>query len=420
MVIFLPDEIWRQIFSHFEVVLQDDYRDLEPLKTLTALRLVSRRLSYLAQTLLYRTVLLWGLNDFYIGDRHDLHVLLATVLASHPQLGRLTRGISLAHGNLTVEDDPMTLLRKRITSLSMSSRFKDRLRREFIFGRNGAGVASFLLALMPKGQTCISINYFESVLLHPNLRTLKLSGFDWTENRVMDMEWQGYPCDLRQLNLDRCIVDASTMRDVLSRCKNLEVFTITMGSHDLTGHRPYQEWEVDLYEFGDALRELGQQLVKFELDTSDYKCNGEATGKIRSLCNLKSLRHLSIARNDFIAKEDDPGAIQLSEALPMSIEVMDFKEDVTDLHLGQEEYEYGRMYDALYGLLVGGQFTSLRELTMIRLGTPEKDRFKREVPGWDVEERGWYVDVSPDYDCYTSMELFMKRRGHGSGRVEDE
>lgn len=461
MVIFLPDEIWRQIFSYFQVVLEHDYRDLEPLKTLTALSLVDRQSHYLAQSLLYRTILLWGLNDFYFGDRHDLHLLLAKALVNNPQLGLSTREISLAHGNLSLENDLMDLLGDRFGSLSMSSEFIDLLKRDIFFGRKGSGVASFLLALMPRvrlvelyfeketslallhilggrpsqnagkphtvanhlhnlqelritaaqGQAYLYIDCFESILLHPNLRTLKLSEFAWTEDAVMSMELPNYPCNLRQLNLDKCVVDSSTMRHVLSRCPKLETFTITAGSYALLSiDHLYSEWEVNLNEFGDALRELGQNLVRFELDMSTYRYSRDATGKIGSLQSLKALTHLSIPRNDFVGAEDDMTAVPLAEALPTSIEVMDFKEDITDSEMGQEVYGYEKMHDELYSLAVGGRFPNLREITLFRQGIPDEHRFEREVPGWDVEDTDWLHG----YPFYDYMQLCMKRMDDGS------
>ncbi|RSL66593.1 hypothetical protein CEP54_003752 [Fusarium duplospermum] len=478
MTISFPDEIWRHIFSHFEVVLEDDYRDLEPLDTLTALSLVNRRFYLIAQGFLYRTLLLWGLNDFYFGDRRELHVLLATTLASNPRLGMFTREISLAHGNLEDGDEPMKSIRNFVPSLNMSQVFKDWLNREFIFGRKGSGIASFLLALMPRvqlvelrfykeptttlpwilggwsdgsmgestnehgrphtvsnylhdlqelrveagfGQTCIYITYFETILLHPNLRTLKLSGFDWTEPRIIDMRWQGYPSNLRQVNLDKCIVDASTVRDVLSRCKGLEVLTITAGSFDLVPHLRPRVWEIDLYEFGDVLRGLGQKLVMFELDTYEYRYNGVPRGKIGSLDNLKALRYLSISRNDFIGPEDDSGAINgfhLAEVLPTSIEVMDFREDMSEQALGQNEYEYGRLHDDIYSVLVCGRFPSLRKLELTRLGIPRRDAFNMEVPGWTIKDGAWFLDVSPDYELFTHMELTMERKHDDPGSID--
>ncbi|KAJ4213306.1 hypothetical protein NW759_011148 [Fusarium solani] len=468
MVIFLPDEIWMQIFSHFNVVLQDVYRDLEPFQTLTALSLVSRRFHHMAQSPLYRTVLLWGLNDLYFGDHHELYLRLAKALANNPQLGLSTREISLAHGNLSIEDDLMDLLGDRIESLNISSEFIDLLKRDIIFGRKGSGIASFLLALMPRvrlvelyfykessltlpyllggwfsqstgephtvanhlhnlqelritaaqGQTCVYIDYFEPILLHPNLRTLKLSGFDWTEDRIMDMEWQDYPCNLRQLNLDECIVDASTMRDVLSRCTKLEIFTITAGNYDIANYSLYGDWKGGLYEFGDVLRELGQNLVRFELDTFAYRDNRAATGKIGPLQSLKALTDLSIARNNFIGEEDDPSAIPLAEALPTSIEVIDFKADIIDPQMRQGVYGYENLHDEMHGLAVGGQFPSLREITLFRPGIPIQHGFEREVPGWDIEDTPLAVGSAFECTYPIYMKLSMKRRGDGSERVQ--
>ncbi|WAO95758.1 F-box domain-containing protein [Fusarium falciforme] len=465
MVIFLPDEIWMQIFLHFNVVLQDNYRDLEPLKTLTALSLVCRRFHHLVQTPLYRTVVPWGLNEYYFGD----HLLLATALASNPHLGFSTREISLANGNLSIEDNLMDLLGDRIGSLNMSSEFIDLLKRDIIFGRKGSGVASFLLALLPRlrlmelyfyketsltlpyllggwlsqntgephtianhlhnlqelritaaqGQTCVYIDYFESILLDPNLGKLGLSGFDWTDGRIMDMEWSDYPCNLRQLNLDKCIVDASTMRDVLSRRKRLEDFTIVAGNYDIANYSLYGDWKGDLYEFGDVLRELGQNLVRFGLDTSAYQHNRNATGKIGSLQSLKALTHLSIARNDFVGAEDNPSAIPLAEALPTSIEVIDFKTDVIDYQMRQGVYGYEKLHDEMHGLALGGQFPSLREITLFRPGMPVQHGFEREVPGWDIEDTPWAVGSAFEYEYYTYMELCMKRRDDGSERVQN-
>ncbi|KAI8712650.1 hypothetical protein NCS52_01363600 [Fusarium sp. LHS14.1] len=472
MAIFLPNEIWGQIFSHLKVVLQDEYRDLEPLKTLTALSLVSRRFHNLAHTALYHTLLLWGLNDSYFDDRHDLHFLLAKTLANNPQLGLSTREISFAHGNLSIEHDVINLLGHKIGSLNMSSEFTNLLQRDIMFGQRGSGVASFLLALMPRvrlvelyfykesslalpyilggrlsqdtikphtvanhlhhlqelritsaqGQSCVNIDDFELILLHPTLRTLQLSGLDWTENKIMDMEWPDYPCNLRQLDLDECIVDASTMRDVLSRCTKLEISTISARSHGIAGQIPYRDWNMDLNEFGDVLRELGQNLVEFELDTWAYRRVRDARGKVGSLQSLKAVTHLSIARNDFVVAEDDPRAIPLVEALPTSIEIVDFKGDVIDSQMGHEEYRHEKMHDEMYRLAVGGQFHSLRAMTLFRPGIPRQHRFQRKVLGWDVEDTPSVVGSAfeaLEYPYHVDMTLYMQRRDDGSEGVQE-
>ncbi|KAL2673858.1 hypothetical protein Neosp_012302 [[Neocosmospora] mangrovei] len=212
------------------------------------------------------------------------------------------------------------------------------------------------------------------------------------------------------------------MRNVLSRCTKLEIFTISAGSPGIAGQIPYRDWNVDLNEFGDILRELGQNLVKFKLDTWDYRCVRDAMGKVRSLQSLKALTHLSIARNDFVGAEDDPSAIPLAEALPPLIEIMDLKEDKTDSQMGQEVYGYEKMHDEMYRLAVGGQFPSLREMRLSRCGIPRQHRFQREVPGWDVEETAFVLGselYALEFPYYTAMKLHMKRRDDGSEGVRD-
>ncbi|KAM0430047.1 hypothetical protein ACHAPT_006053 [Fusarium lateritium] len=478
MTILLPNEVWRHIFSYFEAVLHDDLRDLKPLKTLATLSLVCRGFRGLAQSLLYRTVLLWGLNNSFLGDPHERHVLLAAALANHPQLGLSTREISLAHGNLTIEDDLMDFLGEAISSLNMQPAFKEWLEYEITFGKKGCGVASFLLALMPNvrlvelcyhkepstilpwilgawinsnedeptgrdgrpntvanhlhnleelrivpglGHRAIYITYFESVLLHPTIRTLKLSQFDWTRNRIKDMQWPHHPCNLRQLNLDECLVDASTVSHVLSRCRKLEIFTIEMCNPEKAGvdlrthgpglgHSHDGKWDVDLYEFGDALRELGQNLVRFDLGVFDYEQTFGVTAKVGSLRNLTRLRHLAIARNTLVGQEDDSAAIPLADVLPTSLETLEFKEDVPLMWDDDQSEHNRRMNDEVAGLVAGDQFPNLRELTMLRYGFPRTDRFEREMYRWDAEERGPYIDVTPDYAEYTHMELYMRRK----------
>ncbi|UPK95793.1 hypothetical protein LCI18_006728 [Fusarium solani-melongenae] len=482
MAIFLPDEIWRQIFSHFEMALHNGDGNLKSVKNLAALSLVSRRFHHIAQSLLHRTIQLWRLHNLFFGAGHELYLRLAKAIANNPQLGLLTREISLAHGaptahvTLSIDDNLMDLLRNRIELLNISSEFIDLLKRDIIFGQQGSGVASFLLALMPRvrlvelwfydeiplalpyllggrlsqntgephtvanhlhnlqelrivaahRQTCAYNDCFGSIFLHPNLRTLKLSRFDWSEETITDMEWPDYPCNLRQLNLNRCIVDASTIRNVLSCCTKLQNFIITADSYDTYSDPRYRDWKVDLNEFGDVLRELGQNLVKFEFGTPAYERVRLATGKVGSLQSLKALTHLSIARNDFIGAEDDfvrpkddLSAIPLAEALPTSIEVMDFKEDTPHARMIQGVYWYGKMHDEIYSLAVGGQFPSLREIKLLRRGIPEDHRFEREVPGWDVEDTNRSVSSVLVYEDYTKMTLCMKRRDGGSERVQN-
>ncbi|EEU37122.1 uncharacterized protein NECHADRAFT_86731 [Fusarium vanettenii 77-13-4] len=409
MVFFLPNEIWSQIFSHFKVVLYGLHRDLEPLKTLTALSLVSRRFHDLAQTPLYQTVLLWGINDYYSEDHHGPHFHLAKALANNPQLGLSTREISLTHGNLPSKHNLMSFLGDQIESPNISSEFIDLLKRDIIFGWRGSGVASFLLALMPRVRLVELYFYKEPSMSLPYILGGRLSYNSGEPHTVAN-----HLHHLQELRITSA--QAQTW---------LEVFTVSAGSRSLARQTPYIDWNVDLNEFGDVLRELGQNLVKLELVTRSYRhvLGLDVSGKVGSLQSLKSLKHLSISRNDFVGAEDDPTTIPLVEALPTSIEVMDFREDVTDSQMRQAEYGYEKMHDEIYGLAVGGQFPGLRKITLFRRGIPTKHRFQREVPGWDVEDMPPCVNgplwEALKHPYYTYLTLYMQRRDDGSEGVQD-
>ncbi|RBR05652.1 uncharacterized protein FIESC28_11315 [Fusarium coffeatum] len=128
-MIDLPDEIWHQIFANFE-----DYMPFknwwmygaqlnhESPRTLFSLSQVSRRFRRVAQSFLFRTLLLEGSDDQVL-----VQMLLLRTLSEDPKLGQHVRNVSLDDStgsplrkSTTLANIPVeSILRKALSSLNL-------------------------------------------------------------------------------------------------------------------------------------------------------------------------------------------------------------------------------------------------------------------------------------------------------------
>lgn len=240
----------------------------------------------------------------------------------------------------------------------------------------------------------------EEVLLHPHLRTLRLQGFAWLEPEMQDLKYiENHNHNLEFLELKECLVDVRTLRHILKRFKNLRRLKIEMGDARRTLGRDDEDgWRVDLDQFGDVLREYGTDLAEFDLQTAEFDWPDSYIG---SLHELKSLRHLRVAQEDFVDRwyelwDGHPPPMSLADALPPSIETLFLYNQLRWHRKNTDDERWQEMYD----LITSGRFPNLRsiEVEMI-LNSPaaRSKKLEDKIDGWDI-----HIDQRLMWERYAS------------------
>ena len=172
----------------------------------------------------------------------------------------------------------------------------------------------------------------EPLLYHASLRTLQLSGWDWTnrESQAMATPCGKHNDHLDTLELDDCVTDEQAIGDILGRFRALRTLVVRL-VRDSWGRTDIGWWEVWLPELTQTLTTLGQNLVRLDLDTDE--CCGNVVGRLGSLRCMQSLRHLRVAYRDLLSPRDPDSAfgetpdiptehLVLADLLPENIETL--------------------------------------------------------------------------------------------------
>ena len=236
----------------------------------------------------------------------------------------------------------------------------------------------------------------EPVLYHPSLQTLQLSGWDWTNRESHTMLCWRNNDDLETLELDDCVTDEQAIGDILERFKNLKTLVIRL-VRDSWGRSDIPWWEVWLPELTHKLVTAGQNLVRLDLDTDE--CCGSVIGRLGSLREMRSLRHLKVAYRDLLSPRDPDidtdvpdvplESLVLAELLPANLETLCVYKSAFD-ERARNHYRH---------LLVASRksqvLQNLRSLT-VQCRSDEGEQmedpllFDQEVHGWrhsSMEER---------------------------------
>lgn len=247
------------------------------------------------------------------------------------------------------------------------------------------------------------ITDFRRVLLHPNLKTLRAQGFHWLGFEKETRLWASFPIRLQRLDLSEAIIDAPTIRHILTICKDLRSLFITLGNVRKSGFDI--NWEFDLTSVGNSLRGPGRNLVEFGLHTDSFEEHRHCYGRIGSLENMPNLKHLCITKEHLVGVHGFEGTLQLNEALPFTLETVCF---YPEYHVSPDaDYPdvYQEVNDEVCGVLVGGDYPDLREVTILRFSVEEKVRggeFGGAVEGWDLVET---IQIEPGYNPKKLMHL---------------
>ncbi|KAK7408887.1 hypothetical protein QQX98_008948 [Neonectria punicea] len=262
-------------------------------------------------------------------------------------------------------------------------------------------------------ENTTAMTQLEAILLHPHLESLFLLGVDWTGDEARRMQWNDRISNLTFLELKESIVDASGLQHILTRCKNILNLTIQLGDARREGwDREEDSWQVDLDQFSRVLRKHGRGLTQLDLHTVEYQASNGSEGRLGSLRELSSLKHLGVTKVDLLgtpyerASQVGPEDLSLQSALPQSLET---------LHLHFDDYYYaGQSLDEaghqeLYELITGGQFPNLYEVKVEFYLTDPSRLFGREIVGWEihtVEEHLWERAASSG--CLRSILVFSR------------
>ncbi|KAF4469537.1 ubiquinone biosynthesis coq-4 mitochondrial [Fusarium albosuccineum] len=237
------------------------------------------------------------------------------------------------------------------------------------------------LTAMSEGYGKIwSIQEFEALFFHPNLKILRLDTFDWTQDVAEMMQWSNFTCNLRRLDMEESFIDGPTMRYILIYFKSLESLSIQLHNYDPAESDHY----LSLDEFGDALRELGHNLAKFDLRTREFAIKWGLPGEIGPLQSLKSLQHLTISSEDLLSSVTRPdGRIRLADTLPPSLETLEL---LASHFLRNNQDPLYDVQDQIHELITGGFVPNLRNITLWKYLLPMDPKFELDIQGWDIDE----------------------------------
>lgn len=169
----VPEEIWHQIFSSYECVLNEEWWmyedriDHSSRKTLRSLCLVSTQFRRLAQPLLYRSIP----HEGYFPDNERYQGKLARTLTASPELGLHTRAVSLEEQYLQIDHDLRdNVLLQHLPSLVLPPAVRRHIKDELesfdhsFHHFTSIGIAPFIIALTPRVRL-VDLTYLSSEAL---------------------------------------------------------------------------------------------------------------------------------------------------------------------------------------------------------------------------------------------------------------
>ncbi|KAF5674922.1 hypothetical protein FHETE_2673 [Fusarium heterosporum] len=412
----IPNEIWLQIFSHFESHSSQLFVHKLDRSALTSLSLVSRDISRLAQHVLYRSI-------YHAGEVSSL-LLLATTIILTPRLGSAVRAFRVNAFLPRLTGAEQRYLEEMIKYTSIPPQLKSTLQdtlNDNHYSDRGSGiavVASLLLAHMPglrsfdgpgqyaslfpalswilgggfveprggtetcsrtapnylpdlqevllPGNSLLPFGNAQNLLLHPNIKTLQMHGVTCTEGANKDLLSRNFKSSLQRLVISDCVIDITFLQYIMFQCNDLSELSLGTGA-GLPG-QPQESLNIDLY--GGILRDLGRNLIG-------------------SLRQLKRLRHLCVDRIWLVGHGQD--RLPLTQVLPASLETFRCMVPWCDEELVESEWTPDQDAEIL-GLLDRVEFPNLYELRTPRWTTSGKQPFLKKIDGWHIraDSNAWY------------------------------
>lgn len=503
-MIHVPDEIWRQIFTFFECILPDDkwwwygaQVDRSPLKDLLSIAHVCKHFHGLARPLIYRTIVLEGLDGdveleferraqrlremptheeqrrrsieeilqsaIYNNAQNIRHDRVTRAMIACPSLGQHTRVINIDDTGLPSAPGLDKMIHEILPSLSLPGALRKQMEIKLkqASGYKAVGLA-VLLALTPNARlvdisyhgttealiwmlsgrpdiinqltsdahvlsdtreenvpsvTNVSFSnyglsnleevrirtgnrrYFvtpihsvEALLLHPNLRTLRLFGINWLQPSLDLLRWTKEPCGIHLLDLRECVVEASSVRYILSRFTSLHTLLVHLDGGRYLGILGETEWDIQLDEFGSVLRELGQGLNNLCLDTN-LSCPGrQCRGHLGSLREMRSLKHLKVAYSNLINMSESIDDVpKMADVLPHSLETIHLL--CESQHHDDKHYKERcrHISQVVTEMLENGQMPYLRRVTVEQSCAIMEGEFAGPIRRWDMTIESEYT-----------------------------
>jgi hypothetical protein len=253
----------------------------------------------------------------------------------------------------------------------------------------------------------------QPIFRHPTLKTLRALGIDWIGKDKKPLMWPTQDSNLQYLDLKESIVDSAGFGDILTRCPSLKGLSIEMAAHHRESLEHSENWEVDLDEFGKLLRQFGQNLEEFAINTVNYNNFHGTQGRLGSLQTFTSLKHLKTGRDELLGPirglydEEETPALRFDEALPPFLET---------LFLYPSRYDYGSRNRAareeLQEFITRCEMSNLREI-QVELNYSETDEEwdpDSKVKGWDVSVTTEYFQDIPESSGRMRTILVLSRR----------
>ena len=223
---------------------------------------------------------------------------------------------------------------------------------------------------------------------------------------------------LEDLELKDCFIDSTGLRSILTRCNKLRRLAI-----ELTHVRrirsetypQYEHWEIDFDEFGIVLKELGSSLAEFDFDSFGYELGNGQDGRLGSLEQLSSLRHLRVFKNDLLGdqmnreREETP-TLTLCETLPRCLETLHIYFPCHSPIRGAGARDHEETYQELYNLITQNEFPSLRQITVERHADPSKSgEWDQVIEGWGDRVDNYYTKRSGSSEAKRTVLILSKR-----------
>lgn len=242
-------------------------------------------------------------------------------------------------------------------------------------------------------ESVTSFSTIQPIFRHPTLKRLCALGIDLLGIDKKPLMWPTEESNLQYLDLKESIIDAAGMRDILTRCPGLKGLSIEMAPHHRESVYHDENWEVDLEEFGNVLRQFGQHLEDFAIHTNNYDINHSTQGRLGSLETLISLRHLKTGKDELLGptaglfEVTETPALRFDQALPPFLET---------LFLYPCSYRYDTRTRAaneeLLGSITRCEISNLREIQV------ELNYYETEIE-WDLDSKvtGWVASFTNEY-----------------------
>ncbi|CAG9987746.1 unnamed protein product [Clonostachys byssicola] len=249
-------------------------------------------------------------------------------------------------------------------------------------------------------RACAAISGFQDVLYHPRVETLRLQGFLWNNKEInQEATFSEISCNLKQLQLESCLVNDRALENILTRCTQLHYLSITLPDIRRVGFMGMSP-TVSVKEMGHVVRQHGTKLQTFELDTFDYNYFYRAKRPLGSLRTLESLRHLKISAGDLLKlkasavegdvdtddeeeeeedEDEDVFSAPLKDNLPLGLETLYIVRTSRKVELRDSQ-----LLEAVRDIIRYKPFTKLRKVEVEITGWLLRDV---SAPGWEASAR---------------------------------